>query len=584
MTVSMFSWYDDEGFMLLTLRQWLSGAPLYDGLYTEYGPFYYLAYGSLFASAGVLPTHDAMRVLTLVLWVSISAGFSFAVWTGTRSLGWASVTLAGTVLVLRPLTQEPGHPQALVWVMLALVLLADVTRNANRATFFAIGALVGAVSLTKINVGIFLVMGIAAAYFVGERTNRWGRASQLCNLVAAIAAPPLLMGQHLAEPGILWRCALTTYGLATAVFALQGRPAVTMTWPFVAAMLAGCTASVAAITLVTIAAGVSPAGLVHGVLWQPLQFSRAIPAPPPNWVVLSFASVSCVLSAAALAWARVKRSDDVVVAARPIVALGLLVGILIHPPSALLMALPLLWMLVPSTEEDTTQGTRSEAVAVATAAYGALVAFPVAGTQSNLAASVIAFACFLSLGRRSGSLPRQTALVVVVACLAGTAGRDLVRLTQTPLASSQLPGSRLLKLPPVPKETFLDIVSLALAHCQTLVTYPGMNSFHIWTGLPHPTGFATSAAMVLFDAKEQATLARRLVESPRPCVIYNQDLERWSARYRRLFPTKPFENLVLRQFQSVYSRAGYDIRVPESDVQFWPRASPPSRPRRESSD
>jgi hypothetical protein len=40
MVTSTFSWYDDEGFMLFTLRQFGSGTPLYDGMYTEYGPFY----------------------------------------------------------------------------------------------------------------------------------------------------------------------------------------------------------------------------------------------------------------------------------------------------------------------------------------------------------------------------------------------------------------------------------------------------------------------------------------------------------------------------------------------------------------
>jgi hypothetical protein len=570
-TVSMFRWYDDEGFVLLTLRQWLSGVPLYDGLYTEYGPFYYLAYGGLFRTAGVLPTHDAMRVLTLILWLSISTGFSYCVWAWTRSLGWALVTLVATLLVLRPLTGEAGHPQGLIWMMLTLVLLAALSRNANRATFFAVGALVGAVSLVKINVGIFLVMGLAAASVVGVTMDRWNRGWQLFNLVAAVAIPPLLMRQHLAEPGVLWRCALTIYGLGTTVFTLQERRAFTTSWSSLTAVIAGCIGSVAAIALATTWSGVSPAGLTTGVLWQPLQFSRAIPASPPNWVVLGFATACSVLSAVTLVRSRTRPSDGFVVAVRATVELGILVAVLLDPPSALVLALPMLWMLVPGKTEDTAaQGTRGEGVVVAIAAYGSLVAFPVAGTQSHLAASVIALAGFLSFARGSGAVPRQAALVVV-ACLSVIAGRDVLRLTQTPLASSELPGSRLLKLPPAPKETFLDIVSLALAHCQTLLTYPGMNSFHIWTGLPHPTGFATSAAMVLFDAKEQAAVARKLVESPRPCVIYNPDLARWTARYRRPFYAKPLESLVLHQFQSVYSRAGYEIRVPAPDVRSWQR-------------
>src|SRR5204863_1758019 len=38
---SYFSSYDDEGFMMLSVRGYLDGQPLYDGLPTYYGPCYY---------------------------------------------------------------------------------------------------------------------------------------------------------------------------------------------------------------------------------------------------------------------------------------------------------------------------------------------------------------------------------------------------------------------------------------------------------------------------------------------------------------------------------------------------------------
>jgi hypothetical protein len=58
-----FRWVDDEGFMLMTIREYVSGRPLYDGMYTEYGPFFYATIGGLFSLFGWKVTHDAGRRL-----------------------------------------------------------------------------------------------------------------------------------------------------------------------------------------------------------------------------------------------------------------------------------------------------------------------------------------------------------------------------------------------------------------------------------------------------------------------------------------------------------------------------------------
>ena len=39
---STFWQYDDEGFMMLTVKHFLDGYPLYNEIWTPYGPFYYL--------------------------------------------------------------------------------------------------------------------------------------------------------------------------------------------------------------------------------------------------------------------------------------------------------------------------------------------------------------------------------------------------------------------------------------------------------------------------------------------------------------------------------------------------------------
>src|SRR5690349_3289986 len=70
---SYFAWYDDEGFMLMTLREYTSGLSLYDKMYSEYGPFYYVFHSALFRLAGWTVSHDQIRWLTVFLCVAIAA-------------------------------------------------------------------------------------------------------------------------------------------------------------------------------------------------------------------------------------------------------------------------------------------------------------------------------------------------------------------------------------------------------------------------------------------------------------------------------------------------------------------------------
>src|SRR5438105_3561410 len=98
-----YAYYDDEGFMLMTLRQYIGGASLYDKMYTEYGPFYYVIHANLFTFAGWAVNHDQLRLLTVTLWVLVASGYAVCVWLWCRSLLWSLVALLTTMVVLRGL-------------------------------------------------------------------------------------------------------------------------------------------------------------------------------------------------------------------------------------------------------------------------------------------------------------------------------------------------------------------------------------------------------------------------------------------------------------------------------------------------
>src|SRR5215831_2382279 len=106
-----FRWADDEGFMLTTLQEYLSGRPLYDGMYTEYGPFFYLLIGGLFSVTRWTVTHDAGRLITLACWLATSGVWAYNAWLWRRSPAWSVAVLACALLILKFLASNPGHPQ-----------------------------------------------------------------------------------------------------------------------------------------------------------------------------------------------------------------------------------------------------------------------------------------------------------------------------------------------------------------------------------------------------------------------------------------------------------------------------------------
>jgi hypothetical protein len=65
-----FSFWDDEGSMMASVRQYLDGLKLYDQFWSGYGPVYYF-YNWLLRSGTATPvTHDVVRISSLLPWLA----------------------------------------------------------------------------------------------------------------------------------------------------------------------------------------------------------------------------------------------------------------------------------------------------------------------------------------------------------------------------------------------------------------------------------------------------------------------------------------------------------------------------------
>src|SRR4051812_47491197 len=99
MMFSTFMLYDDEGYVLLTLKNFIGHGGLYRDVYSQYGPFPYVFY-SVLHLFGVPISHLAGRLVTLTAWLGAALGASALAWRAARSLPLALATLAGTFVYL----------------------------------------------------------------------------------------------------------------------------------------------------------------------------------------------------------------------------------------------------------------------------------------------------------------------------------------------------------------------------------------------------------------------------------------------------------------------------------------------------
>eukprot|EP01041_Mallomonas_annulata_P022611 gene22611-42951_t len=145
--------YDDEGYVLYSLQTFATVGGLYEKVFSQYGPFFFLFNQGLHF-AGLDFTNTTARLVTLGCWLG-AAGFCGALlWRLTRSSVAAGFALGGV---------EPSHPGGLIVLAIAAAAwCGSHWATAPRPLALAIGLIGAARVLPNINVGIFLLAGAGA--------------------------------------------------------------------------------------------------------------------------------------------------------------------------------------------------------------------------------------------------------------------------------------------------------------------------------------------------------------------------------------------------------------------------------------
>ncbi len=568
-----FQPYDDEGYFLVILKDYLAGQPLLSPAVPVNGPFFSETMGGLFRLLGADPGQDSGRYVTLGIWLIASLIAGLSAYRLTRNL-WLGLNAELLMFhVLSAITNEPMSPSGLVGLLLVSMVVAASFRSARpRATAAVIGAIVGALCLAKINVGGFAAFAVAFAW-AGSLAPRWRRVLLPATGVAIILVPlaltsPLLSREWVWEFAVA--VALSSLIVVVTCLAFASRPV-----PPASTLWLGGGGVLLALICAAIAfiGGSNPGDWWNGLVVVPLRIPRLFTWPVT--VNIGFDLWAAAIFAGALATRYLTRLPTPVAgAARVAAGLFTLLSVVLVPTSIFLLALPLVWIAAvpPPLGEDDPVGGYCRLLLPALAVLEALQAYPVAGTEISLAAvSVVPVgAAILGDGIRqlqgaglrrpspragwvaAAALLVQASVLVLIAYVVATGF-----YTGTPLG---LPGAGSVRVPAQDAQQLRDLVSAIDRDCAEFITYPGMNSLYLWTGQMPPTYVRSQIWMITFDDRQQQSLVDQLQGMPRLCVVKNQQvIEFWT--HGAPIPDRPLVRFIDSSFAADGTFGDYELLI-----------------------
>lgn len=595
---SGFAYYDDEGFLNLTVRQFVAGRALYDDVYSQYGPFFYVFNWAVFRLVSVPVDTDSVRLLVIAIWIGCAALAGLVTVRLTRNLPLALVGLALAGAHLRALAYEPGHPQGLAMLLVMLLPATATYLDERRRPLVCalLGAIVGCLLMTKVNLGVFALLALALT-LTSSMAGRAAAVLRAAVSVAILLLPATLMRLHMATAEVPRYVALVTLTALPIVFLHWARPPARVRASDGAWAVIGCAAAILFSGAAVVVGGTSLPGLVVGAGLRALQFPTVFYVPAildgratfiaggglaafviiqalsrrwPNHALLELA-----LSGARLgygAW-----TLHLVYAAIPR-ALSPGMDLYLYPNNArplLYTALPFVWLvMLPGAAAADPRQRFARALLAAIALVNSLQAYPVAGSQLTWATALVLLAATVcvhdGLAGIASLLPRWLNGRWLRLALAGCVIVPLVRTQQElvtvvrqnyqALVGLDLPGASRLRLPE-PSVALYRWLALNLeAHADTFTSLPALDSLYFWSRREPPTGVNPNAWMLLLDDAEQNTIVAALAQKPRAVAVRAG----WATRFygnRKPLDRQPLAIYLAREFATVGRFRGYEFQV-----------------------
>lgn len=213
--IGLSAW-DDQGYMMLSVRHVLDGHRLYDEVRVFYGPLYYLVRWVIHGPLGLPLTHDAVRLTGLVLRLATATVAASAVLALTRAIVLGALTFLTVNAALTMFASEAGHPQELaILFTVALPLVARSRRPERRV--LALGLLVAGLCMIKVNVGAFAAIAVWMALLSSIAAGPAIRLLRVGSLVGCLLLPSVLLHNALSESWARLLASLASAWIATMI-------------------------------------------------------------------------------------------------------------------------------------------------------------------------------------------------------------------------------------------------------------------------------------------------------------------------------------------------------------------------------
>jgi hypothetical protein len=580
---SHFAEYDDTGYMLSLITWFNRYGGLYETTFSQYGPFYSEFYWVLQKILHLPITQDGIRAAVLIFWLAASLLGAWFVFRQTKQVLLAVSAHLIFFLSLDGLAFEPGHPISLLILLaggLALCLTPD--RDRSRWATLISGALLGALFLTKINVGGLAIAAIGTAAIFNAPRDRLGRLLRWAVGLTLCLLPLWLAKEPWPVEARLW---LVSLSILTFVPILMVGNHQHFRWQDLRSlgflMSIGFSVACAIILAFALASGSSVTALVDGIVLTPMRLASAFSMPPPVEIgdpVL--AGVSCILAGTYLRLRRISpQSEQQIVLGLRILLLLLLLawiaGLYWYPT-----ILPFLWIAVlPSRPEQAASlfGHFGRLAITLLAATEFLSLYPVWGNQVVLPHYLGIFSMFLVLdgvivGLKSKPCtndtvvhPVRTAWVGIastvlftVAALSAVRRLDVGSVRYVTTVPLELPGANLLRVDRLSRARLHFLSENLRNSTPSFLTVPGLNSLYQFAGVAYPSGFNLTMNFALLSREQQesiVTVGRRC--RPIALVVNKSLVQLWTRR--RFRPEGPLADFAQHECQVVGRVGGYEL-------------------------
>ena len=584
----VFMLYDDEGYVLVSLKNFSLHGSLYSQVYSQYGPAFYLVYDALHRLLGFAWTNTTGRWITLLNWTGAAVFSALLVRRARGSWPLVLCVLVEVFSFLRIMTSEPMHPGGTIALIVAATAwLGWELLQVDRIDAFAfLTAAMGAVlAMMKINVGVFLGLSAVLWLALSMLPDRSRQYAWVLGIVGGLL-PLALMRTRIDEDWARVFAAVAGFSILGATVAAGSaarlRPAGPRTWLGFASTGLAVAALIAGLILLR---GTSLAELWQGLIVGPLGHPNAYAFGPvwlPGTLWLAGGAVALLLLAcrfpedrrlgmclasmkivAAIAW--------VYCIIRHLDAYQGIAGLNYGVPLAGLFAWPLDRKNPASRPGDQARGWLAIILV-----FQALHAYPVAGSQLNW--GTFLWVPLMALGFEDAVRVVGTTFTPTVAvrtCRATTIIASLLaahltmnfsfmslsllaRKGNEPLAQ---PGAEHISVQADYSSALRILAENVRAHGDMLFSLPGSYSFNLWTGVGTPTLANVTHWFSLLNDEQQQAIIRRLDSADRPVFIVQHAILA-DAVGSGVRPKGPLMDYLLSSFHRSFTIESYSFWVP----------------------